>query len=255
MGSAFASAIITQGLTPASHVFLYDTAPQAIEALAHKHDGVQCLTSPADFLSQGVDVLIIALKPQVILEALADLRVYELPLLISLAAGKTIQAISDATSLAQRIARVMPNTPCLIGQGASAFAVSDSCTAADRAFTKELLACMGLAIEVSEEQLNIVTALSGSGPAYIYQMIDAMLAVFPPSAIPLETARALVLQTIKGAAMLMQQTDQTAKELTAQVTSPGGTTQAGLQALNPALAQAVLNCVLAAHSRAKELSV
>ena len=148
----------------------------------------------------------------------------------------------------------MPNTPCLVGAGASAFARGLKATAADAALVQKLLSNVGLAVEVPEKLLDAVTGLSGSGPAYIYQVIEALSDGGVRMGLPRETATKLAAQTVAGAAQMVLLTGQHPGALKDAVTSPGGTTIAGLHALERGgLRGTLMDAVQAATERAREL--
>ena len=153
-----------------------------------------------------------------------------------------------------RVIRVMPNTPALVGAGASAFALGKSATAADGELAKKLLSAVGIAIQVKEPLLDAVTGLSGSGPAYVYQFIEALSDGGVASGLPRDIATKLAAQTVLGAAKMVLETGQHPGALKDQVTSPGGTTIEGLHALEKGRLRAtVMSAVRAATEKSKKL--
>lgn len=174
-------------------------------------------------------------------------------LLISIAAGVRIESIAKWTG-STRIIRVMPNTPCLVSAGAAAFAASPGATAEDRQFVKEWFSTIGYAAEVSENLLDAVTGLSGSGPGYVFTLIEALADGGVLVGLPRDVALRLAAQTFLGAAKMVLETGEHPAALRDRVTSPGGTTIAGLKALEAGAARdALMSAVAAATNRAKEL--
>lgn len=152
------------------------------------------------------------------------------PLIISIAAGVTLATLESALP-GHRVIRVMPNTPCLVGEAASAFSLGKHATDADRTLVKTLLDAVGLSMEVPETLLDAVTGLSGSGPAYVFQFIEALSDGGVMAGLPRNVAMQLAAQTVKGAAEMVLRTGKHPGELKDGVTSPGGTTIAGVEAL------------------------
>jgi pyrroline-5-carboxylate reductase len=149
----------------------------------------------------------------------------------------------------------MPNTPALIGQGASALAAGSQADEADLEVAEAILSCVGLTVRGQESQIDAVTALSGSGPAYVFYLLEAMLAAADEMGLETETARALALQTVEGAARLMKDSGEEAAELRAKVTSKGGTTEAAIRSMEESgVKEAIVNALKAAQARSIELS-
>ncbi len=202
------------------------------------------------------EVLILATKPDQVAAALADVSgvFTRNHLLISIAAGVTLARLEAALPAGARVIRVMPNTPVLVGAGASAFAPGKNATAADAELTKKLLSAVGLALPVKESLLDAVTGLSGSGPAYVYQFIEALSDGGVAAGLPREIATALAAQTVLGAAKMVLETGQHPGALKDQVTSPGGTTIEGLHELEKGRLRAiVISAVRAATEKSKKL--
>src|SRR5207237_5338008 len=153
-----------------------------------------------------------------------------------------------------RVIRVMPNTPALVGAGASAYALGKNATPADGELAKKLLSAVGTAFQVKENLLDAVTGLSGSGPAYVYQFVEALSDGGVASGLPRDIATKLAAQTVLGAAKMVLETGQHPGALKDQVTSPGGTTIEGLHALEKGKMRAtVMSVVRAAAGRSKKL--
>lgn len=204
------------------------------------------------------DVLILATKPDQVAAALAEgrepLERKKGYLLISIAAGVTILKLEGALPAGARVIRAMPNTPALIGESASAFAPGSSATAVDADLAKKLLSAVGIAFQVKESLLDAVTGLSGSGPAYVYQFIEALSDGGVASGLPRDIATRLSAQTVLGAARMVLQTGQHPGALKDQVASPGGTTIEGLHELEKGkLRGTVMSAVRAATEKSKKL--
>jgi pyrroline-5-carboxylate reductase len=177
------------------------------------------------------------------------------PLWISIAAGVSLAAIESALPRAARVVRAMPNTPALVRAGATAYTANAACNPEDRALAKALFEGVGLAWECpSESLLDAVTGLSGSGPAYVFVLLEALSDAGVRMGLPRDAATALATQTVLGSAKLAQETGRHPAALKDQVTSPGGTTIAGLERLEAGgFRAAVHEAVAAATKRSKEL--
>jgi pyrroline-5-carboxylate reductase len=203
-----------------------------------------------------VDVLILAVKPQLMSHVLDEIRskIGKEVLVVSIAAGVPLARLAAGLPANQRIVRVMPNTPCLVGRGASAFSRGAFATEADGELVAQLLSAVGIAREVPESQLDAVTGLSGSGPAFVYTMIEALTEGGAAVGLPPALAAELAAQTAAGAAEMIVKTGASPAALREQVTSPGGTTLAGLKALDENGFQgAVVAAIRAATQRSAEL--
>ena len=202
----------------------------------------------------GADVVVIAVKPQSINEALPAIAEHiNGKLLISIAAGITIDKLEKLSSC-ERVIRVMPNTPALVGEGVSAYALGSGATATDATVTELILGAAGSVCSVSEKQLDAVTGLSGSGPAYVFSFIQALSDGGVQAGLPRDIASQLAAQTVLGAAAMVIQTGEHPAVLSDQVTSPGGTTAAGLAVLeNRAFKGTISSAVMAATEKSIEL--
>jgi len=205
-------------------------------------------------VAAGCDVLVLAVKPQYVPEVLAELRPALEPrhLVVSIAAGVTLTQLTAGLGDGVRVARVMPNTPCLVGASASGYATRADGPDAD--VVGKLFGAVGTAVRVSESQLDAVTGLSGSGPAYVYVMIEALADGGVKAGLPRDVALALAAQTVFGAAKMVLKTGRHPGALKDAVASPGGTTIAGLHALERGgVRAALMDAVEAATRRATEL--
>ncbi|MGB2612947.1 MAG: pyrroline-5-carboxylate reductase [Isosphaeraceae bacterium] len=203
------------------------------------------------------DVLVLAVKPQMMPQVLAQLRPLVGPrhLVVSIAAGISIASLHEGLGPERRVVRVMPNTPALLGEGASAYALGPGVPPADEALVNAFLGSVGRAVRVPETMLDAVTGLSGSGPAFVYLMIEALSDGGVRVGLPRDIATMLAAQTVLGGARMVLETGLHPGVLKDQVTSPGGTTIAGLHALERGgVRGALIDAVEAATRRSAELA-
>ena len=209
--------------------------------------------------AKGAEVLVLAVKPQVMKTACAGLRAIALahrPLIVSIAAGIRIGQLDAWLGGNQAIVRCMPNTPALIGAGAAGLCANAACTPAQRDLAQNILSAAGLAAWIAdEEQMDTVTAISGSGPAYFFLLTEALIEAAVAQGLPREAARELATQTCLGAGRMLREDGATPVELRRRVTSPNGTTQAALDSFAAdGFAQIVQRALAAATRRGGELS-
>jgi pyrroline-5-carboxylate reductase len=205
---------------------------------------------------EASDVLVLAIKPQNMPEIVHDIASVIQPrhLVLSIVTGVSLRQLGEAFGAACRAVRIVPNTPCLVGTSASAFAGNDHATEADLQLVERLFNSVGLALRLEERLLDAVTGLSASGPAFVYVVIEALSDGGVRMGLPRPVATQLAAQTVLGAARMVLQTGQHTGVLRDQVASPGGTTIAGLHALERGgLRAALMNAVEAASLRAAEL--
>jgi pyrroline-5-carboxylate reductase len=214
-------------------------------------------TSDNVTMVKGARVIVLAVKPQIIDVVLTELRpvVRRDHVFVSIAAGVPTRRLEDGLGSRARVVRVMPNTPALLGQGMAVAVRGRFATASDERLTLKLLRAVGKARAVADERLlDAVTGLSGSGPAYVYLFAEALIAGGCAAGLKVELAEQLALQTIAGAAAMLQQAGETPQRLREMVTSPGGTTLAGLTELDRrGFTKAVSAAVVVATRRSKEL--
>lgn len=202
------------------------------------------------------DVLVLAVKPQVVSGVLAELRPVLAPrhLVVSIAAGVTLRALAAGAGEQVRLVRVMPNVACLVGAGAVGYALGPAATPDDAELVARLFEAVGRAFRLPESLLDAVTGLSGSGPAFIAVFVEALADGGVRCGLPRDVAQALAVQTVLGTARLLTDTGQHPAVLKDMVASPGGTTIAGLHELERGgMRAAVIDAVRAAYDRAREL--
>lgn len=254
MATALAKGFIRAELVMPKQVVAGDISEAARAAFA-KETGAKITKSNLE-VAKAADVLIIAVKPDQVPAALAEIHddVTEAHLLISIAAGVTLATLETSLGKAARLIRVMPNTPALVGASATAFALGKSATAADADLAKKLFSAVGIAFQVKEALLDAVTGLSGSGPAYVYLFIESLSDGGVAAGLPRDMATKLAAQTVLGAARMVLETGQHPGALKDMVTSPGGTTIEGLHELEKGkLRGTVISAVRAATEKSKKL--
>ena len=252
MASALIGGLIRSG-RPASSVRVVEPFETQRAKLAHDF-GVLPMPA-ADASLEGVPTVVWAVKPQLFAEAAAPCAAYVASALqVSVMAGIRSDTIVRATGSAQ-VVRAMPNTPALIGRGIAGLFARDAVTAAGRAEAQALFAPTGATLWVArEEDLDAVTALSGSGPAYVFYVLEAMVQAAAEMGLSPEQGRALALATFDGATALAQASDLSPAALRAQVTSKGGTTHAAISSLEAdGVKAAFVKALAAARQRAREL--
>ncbi len=221
------------------------------EALARDF-GVNTQADNAIAAAQGA-IWVFAVKPQVmkaVCAALAPLAQARRPLVVSIAAGITSSQLSRWLGGSIAVVRAMPNTPALLGAGATGLFANAAVGADQRNQAEALMQATGLTAWIEEEaQMDAVTALSGSGPAYVFLLAEAMQAAGEAQGLPTETARRLALQTIFGAARMLTESGEPASVLRERVTSPGGTTQAALETFEAGGFRTLVNAAIAAATR------
>lgn len=253
MASALAKGFVSGGLVVPSDIAAADPFPVALESFARAVGAISSCASNQE-LVDATDVVFLAVKPQNISTVAESITSVDgSKLLVSIMAGVPIRVLQDGFQT-RRIVRVMPNTPCLVGQGASAFCLGEGVEDGDAELVQKLLNATGVVVQTSEPLIDTVTGLSGSGPAFVYQFIEALSDGGVRKGLPRDAATRLAAQTVLGAAAMVLQTGEHPGQLKDKVTSPGGTTIAGLHALeNGGMRAAVMNAVAAATERSIEL--
>lgn len=257
MGGAVLSGLLARGLKP-ERILVQDPAPSAeMAALLAKH-GIRC--APAiDALREPPSIILLAVKPQVLDEALAPLAKHAGPdtLVLTIAAGRSLQSIEAQLPERTSVIRAMPNTPAAIGRGITVAAPNPHVSPAQRKLADELLSSLGKVLWVEDESLlDPVTAVSGSGPAYVFLLVECLAEAGQAAGLDAELAEELARATVTGSAALLDQTDLHVSKLREHVTSPGGTTAAALAILNgPEGLRPLLKAAVAeATKRGRELA-
>jgi len=255
MATALIKGLLASGVADRQGLVAADRDENALKRVAADF-GIPCYSANLKVLSQS-SVVVLAIKPQHMRGVLEEIResVTDGHLLISIAAGIPVKTIQDAVGSHIPVIRVMPNTPALVQQGVSALAAGESCTSGHMAVAKRIFGAVGETVEVGEDLMDAVTALSGSGPGYVFRIMECMAAAGVEVGLPEETAHRLVVQTFLGAAYLAKGSDEALPELRRKVTSPGGTTEAGLAVLKKqGLKEILAAAVRAAWARSKDLA-
>jgi pyrroline-5-carboxylate reductase len=254
MATALARGWAAAGLLDVTRSLASDPYPPAREKFAEA-TGVRAVEGNAEVLV-GCEVVVLAVKPQAMAGLLDEVSPWVEPrhLFVSIAAGVTLKQLADGLGRDARVVRVMPNTPCLVGASATGFCPGPAATAEEAELIRQLFAAVGTAVQVPEHLLDAVTGLSGSGPAFVYVMIEALADGGVRVGLPRDVALKLAAQTVLGSAKLVLETGQHPGALKDAVASPGGTTIAGLHALERGgLRAALMDAVEAATKRAEEL--
>lgn len=254
MGGALLDGWLANGLDPRATIVLDPKPADTLRALSEAQ-GLSLAEGQYD--GPPPRTVILAVKPQMMAEALPAVAGASGALYISIAAGTPIRFFESALGSDARIVRVMPNTPAAVAAGASALFANAACTEDDRALASALTDSVGVSIWLeSEDQMDAVTGVSGSGPAYVFYMIEALTAAAEAEGLAPDLALALARQTVVGAAALAGVSPESAETLRVNVTSPGGTTAAGLEQLmdpETGLVSLLQKTVHAAAERSREL--
>ncbi|WP_129337592.1 pyrroline-5-carboxylate reductase [Cellulomonas endophytica] len=254
MGGTLVAALLRGGWA-AADVVVAERAPGRREELARQH-GVATTAGNAEAVT-GADVVLVAVKPDVVAAVLDGVAPVLAPgaLVVSVAAGVPVAAYERRLPPGTPVVRVMPNTPAVVGHGASAIAPGTSADEAHLALTERVLAATGLVVRVREKDLDAVTAISGSGPAYAFYLIDAMAEAGVLLGLPRDLARTLAVATVEGSAALARESGEHPVVLRERVSSPGGTTVAAVRQLDAhGVRAAVLAAAEAARDRSRELA-
>jgi pyrroline-5-carboxylate reductase len=252
MATAIASGLVDHKVFASDAILATDVYEPAREAFSAR-TGATCSCDNAAVVAQA-DAIVLSVKPQVAAQVLAPLKgSFADKLFISIAAGLSIDSLAAWTG-AGRIIRVMPNTPAMVATGASVFSCAPAVTETDRELARRIFGAIGIVHEMPEPKLDAVTGLSGSGPAYVFEFIQALVDGGVAAGLDAESAHELVVQTVAGAAEMLRQGMGTPDELRTAVTSPGGTTAAGLSVMADANFRDIMSQVVArATARSIEL--
>ena len=249
MGEALLAGLVSHGRR-AEELVVVEVADERRAQLAGRFPGLAVVASAADLPAD----VVLAVKPPDTQAAAAAAVAAGATRLLSIAAGVSTASIESATRERVRVLRAMPNTPAQVGEGAAAVCAGSSAGPADLDWAESIRAAVGRVVRVEEGQIDAVTGLSGSGPAYVFLVAEALMEAGAALGLDDGVARALTEQTLLGAARLLFESGQSPQDLRAAVTSPGGTTAAGIAVLEErGLRQAVAAAVAAATARSREL--
>jgi pyrroline-5-carboxylate reductase len=255
MAEALVKGMVNSEIIPSDHIHVSDIDAEKLSALRANYS-VET-DSENSIAAKGAGICIFAVKPQVLPEVLADTvaGLEHNALVVSIAAGIPTARIESILPKGQRVVRVMPNTPALIGMGISAICRGINATESDMDLTEILMGTVGRTVRVSESEMDAVTALSGSGPAYQFFLLESMISAGVEMGLPKKTARELACATAEGATRLMLESGADAGELRAKVTSKGGTTAAAIEVMESNRMDATIIAALkAARDRSIELA-
>jgi len=255
MATALARGFIQAGVVKPDQILASDPVEAARSAFA-KEVGTKATASNPELLNFAV-VLLLAVKPDQVPDVLNEIRVHltEKHLVISIAAGVSLARLESGLGGSPRVIRAMPNTPALVGASATAYAPGKNATAEDGQLAQKLFSSVGIAIAVKEELLDAVTGLSGSGPAYVCLILEALSDGGVAAGLPRNVATTLAAQTLLGTAKMVLETGQHPGALKDMVASPGGTTIEGVHELEKAgVRGALMKAVRAAAEKSKSLA-
>lgn len=249
MGGALVGGLVRAGWAMTDQVVVVERRPEARAALEARYPAIEVVAAP-----EKADGVVLAVKPADLAVACRMLPRGELGRLLSVAAGTTLAQLEALLWPGLPVVRAMPNMPALVGAGASAIAGGNAAGEQDLAWAESVLSSIGVVVRLPERLLDAATGLSGSGPAYVFLVAEALIEAGVLEGLDREVARVLAIQTLLGAARMLDETGESAEALRAAVTSPGGTTAAGLRALEArAVRSAFLEAVAAAAERSRQL--
>jgi pyrroline-5-carboxylate reductase len=253
MGQAIINGLLAAKAVAKSNIIIYDPDREKIQVLKKK--GLRIAADNEDLIDRS-DIIILAIKPQLIDEILEDIKESRLKacLLISIAAGITTGHIENLLARKVALIRVMPNTPALIREGVTAICRGRFASVGDEKMAEAIFSSVGKTVKVDESLMNAVTGVSGSGPAYIFLIIETLIESGRQVGLSREKAEILARQTVLGAAMMAMQSGDDEAILRKKVTSPGGTTEAALKYMDKKkFTRILIDAVKIAAARAKEL--
>jgi len=255
MAEALVSGLIRQGIALPDRIRVTDVREDRCAYFRAAY-GVEGSDDNAAAVGEA-DMVVLAVKPQGMRNVLEAIRpaIAQRHLVVSIAAGVALARIESALGAGIRAVRVMPNTPALVGKGVAAICPGAHATEEDLAVTERILGATGLVVRVVEEQMDAVTAISGSGPAYVFYLMEAMQEAAQRLGLDETVAAKLIAGTVEGAARLMTETGQSPADLCVRVTSKGGTTAAALSVMQEEdVHDHLVTAMMAAYQRAQELS-
>ena len=249
MGSALVTGLIAGGWAPAEALAVSDPDPVQRHRLSEAHPGLEVVEGPI-----GAAGAVLAVKPDVAEAVLRTLAAVGITRVLSIVAGLSTARLEAALKPGDVVVRAMPNTPSQIGAGVAGMSGGSAATAADLDWAEGILGSIGAVVRLPERHLDAVTGVSGSGPAYVFLVAEAMIEAGVTAGLSRDVSRQLVVETILGSARMMAETEQDPGDLRAAVTSPGGTTAAALRTLEfKAVRSAFIEAVAAATERSRQL--
>ncbi len=255
MGSIIAQGLLFQKIVPHKNIVITDIDAARLDFLGSSLK--LRISNNNEKTVRNADIIILAVKPQNMAATLQEIKpaINKSKLVISIAAGITTNFIEKYLVKGVRVVRVMPNTPALVGEGTAAVAAGRFAKAGDVKLTRTIFNAVGVSHEVEEKLMDAVTALSGSGPAYFFLIIEALIEAGFKTGLSRELAKKLAVQTMLGAARLCLESDKEPAHLREMVTSPGGTTAAGLKVMEEKEIREIISAAIkAATRRSKELA-
>ncbi|MCC2928600.1 pyrroline-5-carboxylate reductase [Bacillus sp. LBG-1-113] len=254
MAEAMINGFLQSGITKPENIYITNRSNEERLNELKEMYGVRPCRDKSKFFTQ-TDIVVLAFKPKDAAESIDSIRPYmKDQLVISVLAGLTIETIQHYFGRKLAVIRVMPNTSAAIRKSATGFSVSAEASQDDITAAKALLETIGEATLVEEQHLDAVTAIAGSGPAYLYRYIEAMEKAAQKVGLDEETAKKLILQTMAGATDMLRQSGKQPTQLRKEITSPGGTTEAGLRALTEArFEEAIIHCIEETAKRSAEI--
>lgn len=255
MAEAIISGLVAQNIIEAKNIFATNKSNEAKLTRLHEAYGITGTRSVEDAM-KGANIVVIAVKPKDILATMQSIKPYITTemLLVSVAAGVHTSSLEGIAAKKVAIIRAMPNTSATVGKSATGICTNQYTTDEQREAAITLFETVGSVAVVKEDQLDAVTGLSGSGPAYIYYVVEAMEKAAEEIGLESETAKQLILQTILGAAEMLKYSPKSPATLRQEVTSPGGTTEAGLNVLQShQVREALISCIKEATEKSKKM--
>jgi pyrroline-5-carboxylate reductase len=249
MGSALLSGLVAGGWAPVGDLTVTDPDPAARRRLAELHPGLEVVDGPV-----AADSAVLAVKPDVAEQVLRTLAAVGVRRVLSIVAGLSTARLEAVLGPGDVVVRAMPNTPALLGAGVAGMAGGSAATADDLEWAEGILLSVGEVVRLPERHLDAVTAVSGSGPAYVFFVAEALIEAGVTAGLTRQVSRQLVVGTMLGAARMMAESDEEPGDLRAAVTSPGGTTAAAVRTLEfKAVRSAFIEAVAAAAERSRQL--
>lgn len=249
MGEALLGGLLASSWAEPFELAVAERSPERRAQLVERYPGIQVSAEP-----MAASGAVVAVKPADVPAACAALTEAGVERVLSIAAGVTTRAFEAALPESVKVVRAMPNTPALVGAGAAAIAPGSRCRTEDLDWAEGILGSVGIVVRVDEADLDAVTGLSGSGPAYVFHLAEGLIGAGQAAGLDGETSRRLALQTILGAARMLLESGDTPAQLREAVTSPNGTTAAGLAVLGErGFTDALVAAVAAASERSRQL--